>query len=415
MIKGKILKNKIFAKWLSLGVLGSVLILGGCTADGKMDEVTGQNSNIVSMEQSAMESAGETEANNQTGNTELGTEGTNTEEAGKDEAGLERPEIESQDAFLILPEVYFTYTDYLRKELAEGKEDLKFSLIYLDQDSIPELVYCEGNFRTATVSICKYKDGEVIELGNYGENGALSYSAGKGIIYADDTNLGLEQKKIYQLKQDEVTLQKEFKINHNAMEPVYFVDETEATKDTYEEEWSKWAEEKVSSCCYERCILLQGCDDPAWIMSKIEKNENAGISADDFKSMYNSLLGEWEAEAVEVHSSGWTEYHDAKAEDDCNASLTISSPGYVSFWLSMPEDFYQDYAMAMLFHESGPAVELTAGQCNFELLGIEENTQYYLLQQDEQHVSFYLIYLEDEDSKIIQIDFVKLENDKKGE
>lgn len=81
------------------------------------------------------------------------------------------------------------YADFL----AKNKGEKCFTLIYLDNDDIPEMISGDGNgFHYACPTIYTIKDGKVIDLGSYGVYATVFVVPGEGCVYLGNTQFGYE-------------------------------------------------------------------------------------------------------------------------------------------------------------------------------------------------------------------------------
>ena len=82
------------------------------------------------------------------------------------------------------------YNEYLKKISYEqsmlqlnGKAyDPQYDIVFIDGDSIPELIYAVGPTAKDRVHVCTYKNGQVIECKSFGNNGVMYYAPGTGYI-----------------------------------------------------------------------------------------------------------------------------------------------------------------------------------------------------------------------------------------
>lgn len=96
------------------------------------------------------------------------------------------------------------YKDYIGG--LDESEEVKYNLVYLNDDAIPELVYATGNYHAAGVYICTYRDGRVYPLSShaYGGYGSMTYLPKKGLVWTVDMHMGYETGIIYRMQGLEV-------------------------------------------------------------------------------------------------------------------------------------------------------------------------------------------------------------------
>lgn len=83
------------------------------------------------------------------------------------------------------------YADYLKP---------KFHLLYIDGDAIPELLISESSCRAACGQLYHYYQGEVQELGCFGECGSFSYIPQANIFYASSLSAGIYDAAYYMIQ-----------------------------------------------------------------------------------------------------------------------------------------------------------------------------------------------------------------------
>lgn len=103
----------------------------------------------------------------------------------------------------ILQNVYNSYADYLENNsLYDGFEPgeyetdetkLAFSLVYIDEDEIPELIigWTKQLANTSDICILKYVDGNVISSGPIGHYNSIGYIPRKNVLEENNFNLGI--------------------------------------------------------------------------------------------------------------------------------------------------------------------------------------------------------------------------------
>ena len=99
-------------------------------------------------------------------------------------------------------EVLKAYQTYMRKKNTDKYNPIRYSLVYLDGDNIPELIYSTGNYHAEGVRICTYQNGKVYSItangGDvFGGYGSITYYPGTGYFEADDAHMGYEWDELY--------------------------------------------------------------------------------------------------------------------------------------------------------------------------------------------------------------------------
>ena len=103
------------------------------------------------------------------------------DEAKKVCADIEIPvekEVELKESYA---QTYFTF---LKEESDPVKENrpLRFRLAYIDDDDTPELLLMKDNSHPAGVWVYTYKNGRVVEVGEFGSIGGMQYLEKRGMI-----------------------------------------------------------------------------------------------------------------------------------------------------------------------------------------------------------------------------------------
>ena len=68
------------------------------------------------------------------------------------------------------------------EESEEGDLDIRFTLLYLDDDGIPELVLANGDYPSNPVKLYHYSGNEVLKTGDYSMYGQMYYTPKKGFL-----------------------------------------------------------------------------------------------------------------------------------------------------------------------------------------------------------------------------------------
>lgn len=138
-------------------------------------------------------------------------------------------------------------------ELAQKWSDTgRFTLIYLDDDDIPELAFIEGYAHISPVNIYTYDQGEAVYVGYYGSEAITAYWEKKGIIFNWFMS-GSGVFGVHQVSGTEDTSLQVFNweweyLKETGDTKICYVDGLEVPEEYYDEEMQKWrdnAAEKV--------------------------------------------------------------------------------------------------------------------------------------------------------------------------
>lgn len=89
------------------------------------------------------------------------------------------------------------YTDYF---------SIGFRLVYIDGDEIPELLVFTDYIHASGVGVYTYHDGGIVDLGEFGSFGGMSYAEKKGLIHGGFYNSGEGISYYYKLEKGALEL-----------------------------------------------------------------------------------------------------------------------------------------------------------------------------------------------------------------
>ena len=174
------------------------------------------------------------------GNKGTGTVGTEPVQGVTDETSAAAEEITEAEYKAAYQEVLRTY---LKENGMRG--DTYFSFCYVDDDDVPELVLCPGQFHAAEALLYTYDGEKVIDLGGYGQYGTMEYVPETGIILHYGMWQGSEYHTYYKLENGEVSeLSAVSRIPQSILveDLIYdwFINETPVTEEEYNAELEKY-------------------------------------------------------------------------------------------------------------------------------------------------------------------------------
>lgn len=226
-MKNKRIKNLIV-------IMVSMIMTFSLSSCGLIEDTASKDSgsSASGMESGAEEdSSGSEEAEDKaSGSDENQTEGSGSVSGAADDAEEDGTNDDSGSGELSpeISECCNAFADYLSSNgLADGAH--KFSLIYIDHDDYPELVYCETpQWRESCPDILCYKDGTVHTFSVGGTYGYISYLEKKNVLLCSDSHLAHDYEKYYAINKkgtDAVLLcshEGEYDLESgNAVEPQY--------------------------------------------------------------------------------------------------------------------------------------------------------------------------------------------------
>lgn len=103
------------------------------------------------------------------------------------------------------------YDDFLKKyDPQDEGANPRFDTIYVDNNSVPELIISNYEVHSSAVELYTYKNGKVKKLGRYGECGAIIYAKKRGMVKSYSAYTGCEDYDYYRMKKGKMALVKSF-------------------------------------------------------------------------------------------------------------------------------------------------------------------------------------------------------------
>lgn len=135
------------------------------------------------------------------------------------------------------------YKKYLRSLGSRANFPIRYDLVYLDNDDVPELMYANGDYHNSHVGICLYKNGKVIPVENnaykdgYGQFGRLTFYPKSGYIKNIYTIFGTESDYWYSIRGSSATELVSTYYNYNKEDgsaDEFSINEVEASREAAE-------------------------------------------------------------------------------------------------------------------------------------------------------------------------------------
>lgn len=164
-------------------------------------------------------------------------------------------------------EEYAAFLAEYEPQQENEQQPLRFALLFLDGDDVPELIVIEGTAHAQGASVYVFQKRHVISVGTYGEYGALGYREKEGILFDDYDTQGDIFSRVYQIKENQAVLLQ----SYDSIEPpysekgeelqyTYHVDGKEVTEEQYQEISDKWSADGYRMIQYDDCRALTGSD-----------------------------------------------------------------------------------------------------------------------------------------------------------
>ncbi|MDE6675208.1 MAG: hypothetical protein K2K19_10430, partial [Acetatifactor sp.] len=242
-------------KKMFVGLLGAAVLLAGCTAAAPTE-----------VETESLETEQEPFVSGQ-GREEIEIQGSSQ---GEDVGEISMAGVE-------LSEVLETYGDFLAENADENE---LFTLIYLDNDDIPELVSMHDGGRLAGAEIYTYKQGETVHVGGYGQWGWTWYLEKEGIIFSPYDHQGSGGCSVHRIEGTKDTLLQVFDFvpdvpatdldEWDGYSFIYKVDGEVVSEEQYEEAWQKWDSPDGRRLIVDYCIPTEGTDIQAALTERLQ-------------------------------------------------------------------------------------------------------------------------------------------------
>lgn len=164
-------------------------------------------------------------------------------------------------------EVLLAYAEYLQNYCENVQYSLtlsylKFDLVYIDADDIPELAIIPLPAHPDGVHIFVYNDGAVAETGEFGSIGGFSYKPYENLIFSGFSNMGEGFTSFYRIEGTEsVELQTFHHWDDYFIEAGYEVDGVRVSEEEFNEAYGKWNTQEMIDFGYDDAVLVDGVDD----------------------------------------------------------------------------------------------------------------------------------------------------------
>lgn len=231
------------------------------------------------------------------------------DEAKKVCADIETPvekEVELKEPYA---QAYYTF---LKEESDPVKENrpLRFRLAYIDDDDTPELLLMKDNSHPAGVWVYTYKNGRVVEVGEFGSIGGMQYLEKRGMIFSGFYNMGEGFSQFYMLKDGTAEKICEFHdIDVEAftepVEPLYEIDNVPVSETEYNEKFNElWSDDFISV------------------------GYNDGVVVEDIKDLKRALAREIEDLEIETKLTADLDAGQLEALEAYSNFLIVYRPGF---------------------------------------------------------------------------------------
>lgn len=182
-------------------------------------------------------------------------------------------EMTGEDDSYVLSEeekkVLLAYAEYLQKfyeEYPYKTDGIKYDLVFIDSDNIPELAIIPSAAHAFGVIICVYNDGNVVETGEYGSFGRCRFNSYENLIFSTYYEAGEEESFFYRIEGTERVelLALHRTPQYEGLEYIgryYEVDGTEVSEEVYEQVCEEWDWEELHIWGYDDAVFVNDIDD----------------------------------------------------------------------------------------------------------------------------------------------------------
>ena len=196
------------------------------------------------------------------------TENPEADESIPDSAG----EMAGEDDSYVLSEeekkVLLAHAEYLRKfyeEYPYEADGIKYDLVFIDNDNIPELAIIPSDAHAFGVIICVYNDGNVVETGEFGSFGRCRFNPYENLIFSTHMGQGEEESFFYRIEGTESVelLALHRYPQHEGFQYIgeyYEVDGTEVSEEVYKQVCEEWNWEELNVWGYDDAIFVNYYD-----------------------------------------------------------------------------------------------------------------------------------------------------------
>ena len=179
---------------------------------------------------------------------------------------------DGDDSYMLSEEekkVLLAYAKYLQKfyeECPYEKDGIKFDLVFIDIDNIPELAIIPSDAHASGVVISVYNGGNVVETGEFGSFGKCRFNSYENLIFSTHMGQGEETSFFYRI---EGTERVELLALHSAPQyegfqdigQYYEVDGPEVSEEVYAQVCKEWDWEELNVWGYDDAVFVNDIDD----------------------------------------------------------------------------------------------------------------------------------------------------------
>lgn len=164
--------------------------------------------------------------------------------------------------------ILLAYAKYLQKYYKDypyETDGIKYDLVFIDIDNIPELAVIPSDAHASGVQICVYDDGKVVETGEFGSFGNCRFNPYENLIFSTYMGQGEAESFFYRLEGNESM---ELLALHSVPQyenfqytgTYYEIDGTEVSEEVYKQVCEEWDWEELNVWGYEDAVSVNDID-----------------------------------------------------------------------------------------------------------------------------------------------------------
>lgn len=165
--------------------------------------------------------------------------------------------------------VLLAYAEYLRKfyeEYPYETDKIKYDLVFIDSDNIPELAIIPSDAHAFGVIICVYNNGNVVETGEFGSFGRCRFNPYENLIFSTYMGQGEEESFFYRIEGSERVelLALHSTPQYEGLQYIgesYEVDGTAVSEKVYKQVCEEWDWEELNVWGYDDAVFVNDIDD----------------------------------------------------------------------------------------------------------------------------------------------------------
>lgn len=250
--------------------------------------------------------------------------------------------------YFTLDEIMEKYVEYLKLVYEDRTTDsLRYYLAYINADEVPELLYMEDSSHLSGVHVCVCdKNGDIYDVGEFGEYGNFSYLPKSGKILSYYMNSGCYFSDFYKLEGCSIRDLAYFEIDSDSEgdnTTRYYVDGDEVDQETYSSKYNLVKGSGLLVMNYDGTFSFNDTEDILFVL-KTYANTGVWPALVDISNSINLIKGEWELSEICFSTDSEYEASDALG---LASKLIITEDGNVTISIANDEKSVADNDMVI--------------------------------------------------------------------